>query len=110
MSTKIYDAWAFDGTVPELLEWLFRFRKRYVAHVLGNMKKLFKPEADPAEVAKLIRDVTKQNWNVELNASACAVIYVLNKAVYVQFFGLGWDWPKGKRYGKKFHVCREKKR
>jgi hypothetical protein len=95
MSTKIYYAYRWAGTVEELVTWLFRYREQHVKYVLAKMAELFRPDADYHDLVELLRVATEQNINSDYNLRAAAVIYLDNDEVYVQFFGI--DWPRLKK-------------
>lgn len=93
MSTKIFNAYRFArGGAEAAFKWLLGFRKRYQAFVFKKMKGLFRPEAKFSQVAELLRACTREGLDNDFNLKASAVVYLHRGKVYVQFFGVDWEY------------------
>jgi hypothetical protein len=88
MSTKIYDAYRYDGTVEKLQEWLYCFRKRYCAYALADLKKLLQPTLKFMEVLSLIQESTKSGLNIRTNIEASVIVYFYQGSIYIKFCGV----------------------
>lgn len=115
MSTKIYDAYEFKGTLPQLTKLLISMRAAVHAAVIRDAKKndTFNAKTldEPIKMLDLQRaldramgshqffEVDKEHKWLVPNMSSSAVVYPVGKRLFVQFFGLPRDVKvKDKRF------------
>lgn len=110
MSTKIYNAYKFMGTMPELIKILKEIRINYQEYELEKLTK-FKDYTFKKEYFKFLQkdysmqelvneqigdlilaDILEKEMqvchNTPMNISSSAVVYFYENDIYVQFFGL----------------------
>jgi len=101
MSTKVYDAYIFNGRggggrgLDELLESLKVIRDRYAREFKRKMIDLFSFTSSTLddskyymEVAKLIMLSMEKGYNVMTNPEASAMVFPYDGRLLVKFFGL----------------------
>jgi hypothetical protein len=100
MSTKIYNAYEWKGTMPELLVFLAGIKKSYNENINDRMmpfaEKLYEQQKDSDDeirtfvrpLADEIEKAFKENGYSPLNFQASAVVYFYGNRKFVQFFGL----------------------
>jgi len=118
MSTKIYNAYIFDGTINELINILKNIREEYEEHakktLLGlsyfhvnftkkrypflesdmTMKELKESSFGEFTLEDIIIKEKSRNEHHPFNIDASSVVYFFEDKLYVQLFGLPRDFQK----------------
>lgn len=109
MSTKIFNAYIWDGTAPELMEFLKEVRKKYVEAATEHLvmfhrwfetkEKEYKEKDQYFSMSIYLQDRIKVGLNDPDNIDASVAVYFRGDTIAVQFFGfeLFWDKDKGIR-------------
>jgi hypothetical protein len=98
MSTKIYNAYIWDGSIIDLMDFLKTFRQEYIRvasdhlvlfrEYLEGMKEEYKEEGKYFHLPKYLQEKSITTLNDPDNIAASAVVYFVGDAIAVQFFGL----------------------
>jgi hypothetical protein len=104
MSTKIFNAYLWDGTAPELMEFLGEVRTKYIEvatnHLIFFQKWLESKEEDYKKDGKYfslslyLQDQIKKGINDPDNIEASVAVYFRDEMIAVQFFGFELFWDK----------------
>lgn len=124
MSTKIYDAYKYNGSLSSLISFLKDIREKYIEEKidvfskLGHIKITKKyvpelnemiPDLENGEItlnelsenpmgdmifSSFLEKMMKLGYNMPINIQASAVIYGHNNDIYVQFFGVDRKYYK----------------
>lgn len=107
MSTKIYNAYIWDGTVEELVLFLKDLRQHYIEegslHMIQfsdffkNLEEEYKKEGKYFHLSSYLRERISVGLNDPDNLDASAVVYFQDGKIAVQFFGLELFYRDGKR-------------
>jgi hypothetical protein len=113
MSTKIYNAYHFKGTINELMPFLFNLKERFKIelekHILSDYKiELFKREFEKLHLSKddwysfvyVLEQAKYKEGKVKcefFDYNSDVVVYFHAGEVYLQFF-IGWQFRELKEY------------
>lgn len=107
MSTKIFNAYLWDGTAPELIEFLKDLRKKYIEaatdHLVQFQKWLehqeeeYKRNKKYFSLSTYLQDQIIKGINNPDNIEASATVYFRDEMIAVQFFGLELFYKDDKR-------------
>ena len=107
MSTKIFDAYLWSGTAPELMEFLKELRQKYI-EVASNHLVRFQGSIEDARktwevkdkyftISLYLQEQVSSGINDPTNIETSAAVYFRDEMIAVQFFGLGLFYEDGKR-------------
>ena len=91
MSTKIYNAYKWNGSLtdlPKVKSRLDKIRERAKAHFMSELGKLLPPNFNARVIIEELRRILLLRYNNSLNFNSSAVVYIHKNNIYVQFFGL----------------------
>lgn len=95
MSTKIYDAYEYDGNVEEAFKFLQKMKVRVhkqVTHTFSTYR--FHTQMPQYKMIEEMQKAIQSHLNDPLNVSCSAVIYMYKDRVFIQFFGLDRTWDR----------------
>lgn len=106
MSTKVYDAYLFNGKTTDLMPFLKKVTKDYkefclntlkyygeIEHItvkrrkIGIDKRIYLKDAKTFDILKFIEERVKEGYRDALNLDSCAMVYFHKDKIYIQFFG-----------------------
>lgn len=92
MSTKIYEAYEWHGTMPELMELFKELREKYVKAATDSLCTFYTiTTADSDEKVSIYKEVTdsiRKGYRDVQNIEASFAVYFLDERVLFQPFGL----------------------
>lgn len=106
MSTKIFNAYIWDGIAPELMEFLKELRKKYIEAATDHLvmfhrlfetrEKEYEEKGEYFSMSIYLQDRIKAGINDPDNIEASVAVYFRGDTIAVQFFGLELFWDKEK--------------
>lgn len=104
MSTKIFNAYLWSGTAPDLLEFLKELREKYIERASNHLV-MFSGSIEDARkkwqtidrfftISLYLQDMIGSRINDPTNIEASAAVYFRDEMIAVQFFGLELFWDK----------------
>jgi hypothetical protein len=121
MSTKIYDAYKYEGNLSSLLSTLQEIKITYLNSKIGMFSLLDKLEIEVEDGKKVmvkdlhqeilgemffgdfLRETMRKGLSDPMNIEASAVVYPHNNDLYVMFFGINHRVIKEHKDFKDFH-------
>lgn len=107
MSTKIYNAYLWDGTVEELMSFLKELRKKYAEEAtlhlvqfsgwLKHKEEEYKSEGKYFSLSIYLRSCINAGLNEPDNLDSSAAVYFHRGKIALQFFGFELFYRDGKR-------------
>lgn len=95
MSTKIYNAYRWSGTVETAFVFLTELRAKIETQTIETLQGYNYPKLMPEyKLVEEIQKAIKSGYNDPLNLSCSAVVYVYRHKVFIQFFGLDRSWEE----------------
>jgi len=98
MSTKIYNAYLWSGSAPELMEFLKELRQKYIEVASEHLVKFqgsiedartqWKTKDQFFTISLYLQDRIHSNVNEPTNIEASAAVYFRGEKIAIQFFGL----------------------
>ena len=94
MSTKIYNAYKWNGNIYSLLEFLQELKPKVWQHKLDFLKNY------TGSFDEVLEEMKKVMWvglNNPLNVSSSAVVYFYKRKIFVQFFDVHHSFLEDER-------------
>lgn len=90
MSTKIFNAYKFDGTIQDLMLFLRETREKYKVFLLNHLKSKFNAEStleDFKTLEKVIKESMKSPYR-DVFSFECSCVVYFEDGIHVQFFNM----------------------
>ena len=94
MSTRIYDAYEYHGTIHELMKDLFKLRKQWEDKSIKYLDEIYgaslrNKTISASKFREDCEDCKRTNERNPLNIDVSAMIYFYKERIFVKFFGQG---------------------
>lgn len=95
MSTKIYDAYEWKGSVTEAFTFLNDMRSRVEKQAVRTLLTYqYHNQMPQFRLIEKIQETIKSGHSGPLNITSSAVIYLYKDRTFIQFFGLDRTWDR----------------